>query len=64
MPNLRNKDVTNMTFGTSSGKDVKDTQMLKGVAQDSLFGKNKTQQDTRSGGKSEFGKLGGVPTVK
>lgn len=64
MPNLRDKDVVNMTFSTSSGKDVKDTQMLKGEAKDSLFGKNTTKQDVRSGGKSEFGKLGGQPTVK
>ena len=62
--NPRKTDVVNQTFSTSSGKDVKDTQMLKGGAQDSLFGKNTTKQDVRSGGKSEFGKLGGNPTVK
>lgn len=62
--NLRKSDVVNQTFTTSSGKDVKDTDMLKGKAQDSLFGKNVTKQDVRSGGKSEFGKLGGTPTVK
>lgn len=62
--NLRTEDVVNKTFSTSSGKDVKDTQMLKGEAKNSLFGKNVTKQDVRSGGKSEFGKLGGMPTVK
>lgn len=62
--NLRDKDVVNMTFSTSSGKDVKDTQMLKGEAHNSLFGKNTTKQDVRSQGKSSFGKLGGNPTVK
>lgn len=62
--NIRNSDVVNQTFTTSSGKDVKDTDMLKGKAQDSLFGKNVTKQDVRSAGKSEFGKLGGTPTVK
>lgn len=61
---LRECDVVNMTFSTKSGTDVKDTQMLKGEAQDSLFGKNVTKQDVRSGGKSDFGKLGGTPTVK
>lgn len=64
MPNLREKDVTNMTFTTSTGKDVKDTKMLSGEAQNSLFGKNVTKQDVRSEGKSSFGKLGGMPTVK
>lgn len=62
--NLRNSDVVNMKFSSSSGKDVKDTQILKGEAHNSLYGKNTTKQDTRSGGKSEFGKLGGNPTVK
>jgi hypothetical protein len=62
--NLREKDVVNLTINSSSGKDVKDTQMLKGEAHNSLFGKNATKQDVRSGGKSEFGKLGGMPTVK
>lgn len=62
--NLRETDVVNKTFSTSSGTDVKDTQMLKGEAKNSLFGKNVTKQDVRSGGKSEFGKLGGMPTVK
>ncbi len=38
----------NSTFDTSQGRDVKDTKMLKGVAQNSLFGKNVTKQDVRS----------------
>lgn len=61
MPDLRSKDVRDMKFTTSSGKDVKDTQMLKGEAHDSLFGKNVTKQDVRSGGKDTFGTLGGRP---
>lgn len=61
---LRNTDIVNKTFSTSSGRDVKDTQMLKGEAKDSLFGKNVTKQDVRSGGKESFGKTGGHPTVK
>lgn len=63
MPKLADMDVVNKTF-PMAGKDVKDTQMLKGGAQDSLFGKNVTKQDVRSAGKSDFGKLGGQPTVK
>jgi hypothetical protein len=58
----RHSDVCNMTFSTSSGKDVKDTNMLKGEAKDSLSGKNSTVQDTRQG--SVTGKTGGHPTVK
>lgn len=62
--NLRETDIVNKSFTSSSGTDVKNTQMLKGEAKDSLFGKNTTKQDVRSGGKSEFGKIGGNPTVK
>lgn len=63
MAGMADIDVVNKTF-PMSGKNVEDTQMLKGPAQDSLFGKNVTKQDVRSGGKSDFGKLGGQPTVK
>ncbi len=49
-------------YTTSSGKDVKDTKMLSGEAQNSLTGKNSTVQDSRSEGVS--GKTGGRPTVK
>lgn len=59
--NLRKKDVRDMTFTTGSGTDVKDTKMLKGEAHNSLTGKNVTKPDERSGGKSTFGKLGGLP---
>lgn len=55
-------DIINKKFTTSSGKDVKDTQILKGEAHNSLSGKNSTVQDTRSEGVS--GKTGGRPTVK
>lgn len=64
MPKMADIDIVNKTFNSSSGTDVRDTKMLKGEAQNSLFGKNVTKQDVRSGGKSEFGKLGGQPTVK
>lgn len=57
---LRTSDVRNMTFTTSSGKDVKDTKMLKGEAQDSLTGKNTTKPDSRAG--IDGGKKGGLPT--
>lgn len=60
MPDI--PDVINKRFTTSSGKDVKDTQMLKGEAHNSLTGKNSTVQDARSGGVT--GKTGGRPTVK
>jgi hypothetical protein len=50
-----------MSFTTGSGTDVKDTKMLKGEAQNSLTGKNSTKPDSRSMGKSSFGKLGGLP---
>ena len=58
---LRSSDVINMSFTTGSGTDVKDTKMLKGEAQNSLTGKNSTKPDSRSMGKSSFGKLGGLP---
>lgn len=44
---------------TSSGKDVKDTKMLKGEAQNSLYGSNSTKQDSRS--ESPSGPFGGKP---
>jgi hypothetical protein len=52
-------DIVNKKFTTSSGKDVKDTQMLKGEAKDGLKGTNVTTPDVRSGGVS--GKTGGKP---
>lgn len=55
-------DIINKKFTTSSGKDVKDTQMLKGEAKNSLHGTNSTVQDQRSS--SSPGKTGGLPTVK
>ena len=58
---MKNLDIVSRKFTTSSGKDVKDTQQLKGEAKDSLFGKNTTSQDSRSG--AVTGKTGGVPTV-
>jgi hypothetical protein len=53
VPNLRTMEVT-----TSSGQDVRDTNMLKGEAKDSLSGKNTTKEYTTSGG-AKTGKLGG-----
>ena len=58
----RKMDIVNKKFTTSSGKNVDSTQMLKGEAKDSLFGKNSTVQDVRSG--AVTGKTGGRPTVK
>jgi hypothetical protein len=55
-------DIINKRFTTSSGKDVKDTKMLKGEAQNSLTGTNSTVQDSRSS--EGVGKTGGKPTVK
>lgn len=55
------KDVVDRQFTTSSGTDVKDTKMLKGEAMDSLTGKNTVKPDMRNGGKSTFGRLGGLP---
>ena len=53
VPNLRTMVVT-----TSSGKDVKDTQQLKGEASDSLRGKNETKEYHT--GSTSMGKLGGM----
>jgi hypothetical protein len=60
MPDI--PDIVNKKFTSSSGKDVKDTSILKGEAQNSLFGSNSTVQDVRSG--TAPGKTGGRPTVK
>jgi hypothetical protein len=60
MPDI--PDIVNKKYTSSSGKDVKDTKILKGEAQNSLFGTNSTVQDVRSG--TEPGKTGGRPTVK
>lgn len=54
-------DPRNQTFSTSSGKDVKDTKMLKGEAQNSLSGTNVTKQDSRSGGGGLSSGAGGKP---
>ena len=59
MPDLRKKDVTEMTFSSTRKNPVTDTKQLSGEAQDSLYGKNVTKPDSRNGGKSTFGKLGG-----
>ena len=59
MPN--DMDILNKTFSTSSGKDVKDTKMLKGEAENSLSGKNSTKQDVRS---CSCSASGGAPKVK
>lgn len=50
-------DVVNKKFTTSSGKDVKDTKMLKGEAENSLSGSNSTVQDMRGG--PSIGRTGG-----
>lgn len=57
-------DILNKTFSTSSGKDVKDTQMLKGEAHNSLSGKNVTKPDMRSGDSSITRGTGGKGSYK
>lgn len=54
-------DPRDLVVNSSSGKDVKDTQMLKGEAQDSLSGKNTTKQDMRSGAGNISSGAGGKP---
>tara|TARA_R110000868_G_scaffold18653_8_gene81638 strand:- start:361 stop:552 length:192 start_codon:yes stop_codon:yes gene_type:complete len=53
--NLRDMVVT-----PGTGKDVKDTQQLSGVAADSLSGKNSTTQYENAGGCSGDGPWGGM----
>jgi hypothetical protein len=62
MPDPKDLDIINRRFTTSSGKDVRDTMMLKGEAKDSLYGSNSTVQDSRTS--PSPGKTGGEPTVK
>ena len=48
-----------------SGKDIKDTKMIKGVAsQDSLSGTNVITEYTTSGKKNSQGPLGGKASFK
>jgi len=56
--NLRTAVVT-----TSTGKNVTDTNVLKGEASDSLTGKNSTMQYSNSGG-IDKSNLGGLPSGK
>jgi hypothetical protein len=51
----RNKVIT-----TGSGSNVKQTQQLKGEANDSLTGKNSVEEYTTGG--ADKGKLGGMPS--
>ena len=59
IPNLRTEK-----FTTSSGKDVKDTKMLKGLAEDSLSGSNTTTQYTTSLDVKKEGPMGGEASNK
>lgn len=59
--NLRDQDVRQMTLSSKNTHTVEDTNMLKGEAQNSLTGKNTTKPDSRNMGKSDFGKIGGLP---
>lgn len=52
-------NIVDKKFDSSFGKDVKDTKMLKGEAQNSLSGTNSTVPDTRSS--PSPGKTGGMP---
>lgn len=56
---LRSQDVRNMTFTSDYSKEVTETKMLSGEAQDSLTGKNTTKPDQRAG--QDGGKKGGLP---
>ncbi len=55
IPNLKTMKVT-----TSTGKDVTDTDMLKGEAKNSLSGTNETVQYVNGGGCSGDGPWGGL----
>ena len=59
MPDFQN--IRTMTITTGSGKDVKDTNQLKGEAKDSLSGKNETKEYTTSGSPTGGGPWGGLP---
>jgi hypothetical protein len=62
MKDPKNENLRNMVVTTGSGVDVKDTNMLKGEASDSLSGTNETKQYTT--GKTAMGTLGGENTNK
>jgi hypothetical protein len=62
MPDI--PDLRNMKMTTSSGKNVDDTQMLKGLAKDSLSGSNTTVQYTTSQDISKEGPMGGEAHFK
>jgi hypothetical protein len=57
---MAHENLRDMVVDTSHGKDVKDTDMLKGEASNSLSGTNETKQYTT--GKTSMGKLGGLNT--
>lgn len=59
VPNLRTLVIT-----TNSGKDVRDTQQLKGESKDSLSGKNETKEYVTSGSPIGDGPWGGLPSRK
>lgn len=59
MTNIRDAEVT-----PGSGKDVKDTQQIAGLASNSLSGKNSTAQYETSGGCSGDGPWGGMSKSK
>ena len=54
------KNIRNMKVTTGSGKDVKDTEMLKGEAKPTKKATNETEQYTT--GKTAMGSLGGHNT--
>lgn len=54
--------IENKKYTTSSGKEVCDTKMLKGEAQNSLSGTNSTVQDSRTS--PSPGMTGGKPVVR
>lgn len=56
----RSTNIRDAKFSSTSGKDVKDTSMLKGEAKDSLSGTNVTKQFETS--VSIGGKKGGMNT--
>lgn len=58
MPKSIKKNLRDMIVDTSDGTDVKDTNMLKGEAKDSLSGKNSTTQYETTGS-ARVGPLGG-----
>lgn len=58
---MKPENLRTMVVTTNSGKDVKDTNMLKGEAKDSLSGTNDTGKEYTSQMPAE-GKLGGMPS--